>query len=138
MCIVSFWFLVYIIILIIKLTSLFFIFRYFFFINLPTIQNIQTLKISHFLAYFSSLYYKVIQIHWKYILSEIKPIYERINKINRMQYIKTVLCNTYYRIYASHDFYALSILKPLPPPKGFLHITPIGVFRQEKIIFFLQ
>ena len=24
------------------------------------------------------------------------------------------------------------------PPRGFLHITPIGVFRQEKIIFFLQ
>ena len=28
-----------------------------------TVINSPTLKISHFLAYFSSLYYKVIQIH---------------------------------------------------------------------------
>ena len=27
---------------------------------------------------------------------------------------------------------------PTTPPKGFLHITPIGVFRQKKIIFFSQ
>ena len=37
-----------------------------------------------------------------------------------------------------HGAEASGTLGTTTPPKGFLHITPIGVFRQEKIIFFLQ
>ena len=33
---------------------------------------------------------------------------------------------------------ASGLFAPTTPPKGFLHITPIGVFRHKKIIFFLQ